>query len=305
MHNGEVVEGGPMVEGATAESPFDWLRIGHWTNRSARTGCTVVLLDGDVVAAGEVRGSAPATREFALLNPTCTVESINGVCLSGGSAFGLAVGDGVARSLHAAGVGYPTQHGVVPIVVGMSLFDLGVGDRDAWPGTAEGELAAQTAGARFEIGAVGAGAGATIGKWLGEPEVSSGGLGFAHVSAGELSVCALVAVNAYGSLAGPGDSRDRIISGEFAWPETGAPIGENTTIGVIATNADLTKTQCRSVAEAGHDGFARALIPAHTPFDGDALVTIAKPQVDARLDQVRLLAEVVVEEAIRSAVARR
>jgi len=286
-----------------ADSPFDWFRIGHWTDPVARTGCTVVAVEGDVVASGEVRGSAPATREFSLLEATRSVESIDAVCLSGGSAFGLAAADGVMGSLRARGVGYPTRHGVVPIVVGMSLYDLGVGDHETWPSAGDGVVALESASTHFDTGTVGAGAGATVGKWRGSEHTKPGGLGFATVSKGEVVVSALVAVNAVGDLVGNFDPREQIAAGEFDWPDTESIVGENTTIGVIATNARLTKTQCRSMAEAGHDGLARAIVPAHGPADGDALVVVAKPKVDANLGELRLLAAVAVETAIGSLIA--
>ena len=177
-----------------AISPFPWLRVGHWTDGDAKTGCTVIRFDGDVVASGEVRGGAPATREFALLEPTRLVESINAVCLSGGSAFGLAAADGALTALQADGIGYPTAHGVVPIVIGMSLYDLGVGARDIWPGATEGEIATRDASQEFDLGLIGAGAGATVGKWRGPDAARSGGLGFSVVAKGAVTVCAIVVV---------------------------------------------------------------------------------------------------------------
>lgn len=282
-------------------SPFSWLHVGHWTEPDARTGCTVVRFLGDVVASGEVRGGAPATREFALLEPTRMVETVHAVCLSGGSAFGLAAADGVARSLRAQEIGFDTKHGRVPIVVAMSLYDLGVGNAMRWPGAAEGQAALDNSSPEFEIGAIGAGTGATVGKWRGAEAATAGGLGFATARRGEVTVAALVAVNAVGDIvAHSGSPRDQISSGTFDWPDVESPLGENTTIGVIATNARITKSQCRTVAEAGHDGLARAIVPAHGPADGDALVAVAKPEIEADLATVRLLAAVAVEQAISS-----
>ena len=279
------------------------MHVGHWTDTAAQTGCTVVRFLGDVVASGEVRGGAPATREFALLEPTRLVETVHAVCLSGGSAFGLAVGDGVARSLRAQEIGFETKHGKVPIVVGMSLYDLGVGNAMRWPGAPEGTDALEAASADFDTGLVGAGAGATVGKWRGADAASPGGLGFAVVEKGDVAVAALVAVNAVGDVVSPSSTvRSEISAGTFDWPEVESPLGENTTIGVIVTNALVTKTQCRSLAEAGHDGFARAIFPAHGPSDGDALVAVAKPEIEADLATLRMLAATAVEQAIHSAV---
>lgn len=279
------------------------MHVGHWTDTAAQTGCTVVRFLGDVVASGEVRGGAPATREFELLEATRLVETVHAVCLSGGSAFGLAVGDGVARSLRAQEIGFETKHGKVPIVVGMSLYDLGVGNAMRWPGAPEGTDALEAASADFDTGLVGAGAGATVGKWRGADAASPGGLGFAVVEKGDVAVAALVAVNAVGDVVSPSSTvRSEISAGTFDWPEVESPLGENTTIGVIVTNALVTKTQCRSLAEAGHDGLARAIFPAHGPSDGDALVVVAKPEVETDLASLRMLTATAVEEAIRSAV---
>jgi len=280
-------------------SPFEWMQVGHWTDADARTGCTVVRFTEDVVASGEVRGGAPATREFALLEPTRFVDKVHAVCVSGGSAFGLAVGDGVARALRQENIGFDTKHGRVPIVVGMSLYDLGVGDSERWPGAAEGVAALEAASETFEVGAVGAGTGATVGKWRGADAATDSGLGFAVISKGDVVVCALVAVNAVGDVVrGDLNTANEIAAGTFEWPKPDETLGENTTIGVIATNANLSKTQCRSVAEAGHDGLARAIVPAHGPSDGDALVVVAKPEVETDLASVRLLAAVAVRQAI-------
>lgn len=275
------------------------MHVGHWTDVDARTGCTVLRFLTDVVASGEVRGGAPATREFALLEPTRMVETVHAVCLSGGSAFGLGASDGVALALRDENVGLETKHGRIPIVVGLSLYDLGVGDSARWPGAVEGAEALDSATVSFTVGRVGAGTGATVGKWRGVEAVSDAGIGFATVAKGDLSVCALVAVNAVGDVVRQSAPlAEEIVAGTFEWPEPDSTLGENTTIGVIATNADLTKTQCRSVAEAGHDGLARAIVPAHGPSDGDALVVVAKPEIEADLAAVRLLAAVAVQQAI-------
>ncbi len=284
-----------------AESPFGWLHVGHWTDEQAMTGCTVIRIFGDVVASGEVRGGAPATREFALLDPTRMVESVHAIVLSGGSAFGLAAADGVARSLRAQDIGFETTHGRVPIVVGMSLYDLGVGHAMRWPGVPEGDAALSVAARSFDVGMVGAGTGATVGKWRGAEAASPGGFQLAVAQKGDVTVVALVAVNAAGDVGGRADdARRKIADGSFEWPEVTSPFGENTTIGVVATNANLTKAHVRTMAEAAHDGLARAVFPAHGPSDGDAFVSVAKPEVDADLSTVRALTATAVEHAIRS-----
>ena len=286
------------------------MQVGHSTNADARTGCTVIRFTEGVVASGEVRGGAPATREFALLEPTRLVTSIDAVCLSGGSAFGLGAADGVARSLHASGVGFETTHGVVPIVVAMSLYDLGVGDSATFPDATSGADALEACRSEFAVGQVGAGTGATIGKWRGADAATPGGIGFAVAIKGDVQVAALIAVNAIGEVQRTGGPVSAaIVSGSFEWPETESPLGENTSIGLLATNAEIddgtTKAHCRTLAEAGHDGLARALLPAHGPGDGDALVAVAKPEVEIDLASARILAAAAVEHAVRSLATER
>lgn len=283
----------------------DGVRVGHWTAKRARTGCTVVLLPEGTVASGEVRGGAPATREFALLAPERLVSHIDAVVLSGGSAFGLAAADGVMLWCEERGHGFATAAGPVPIVVGMSLYDLTVGRATVRPGPEEGSRAARAArGGRFAVGQVGAGTGATVGKWRGRDAARPGGIGSASVRRGHLVVGALVAVNAYGDIDGP----DRPGWPEWPdWPDLPAPaapdVFASTTIGVIATNARLDKGGCLLMAQSGHDGLARALVPAHARVDGDALVAAATGGVDiepGELDVLRHLAVRAVEEAVRS-----
>jgi len=277
------------------------VRVGHWTDRRARTGCTVILFPEGTVGSGEIRGGAPATREFALLDPLRTVTRLDAVVLSGGSAFGLAAADGVMARLEQAGVGVPTAAGPVPIVVGLSLFDLLVGDPSVRPGPAAGAAAydAATTGPTA-TGAVGAGCGATVGSWRGRDRARPSGLGTATVRHGPVLVAALVAVNAYGDLAEPASRADHHPA---LFDTLGAGPGlTDTTIGVVATNAALDKAGCHLVAQAGHDGMARALVPAHTRLDGDALVVAATGEVHAGLDLVRELGSRAVEEAIRRSV---
>ncbi|HEY2430640.1 MAG TPA: P1 family peptidase, partial [Acidimicrobiales bacterium] len=213
------------------------VRVGHWTDAAARTGCTVVLFPAGTVASGEVRGGAPGTREWELLDPLRLVARIDAVALCGGSAFGLAACDGVARWCEERGVGLPTSGGPVPIVVGAVLYDLGVGDPRVRPGPDEGYRACEAAVAGpFETGAVGAGAGATVGKWRGPEGVRPGGLGGAVCRGPDgLVVAALVACNAWGDIRPTGLGAP--VEPEAVVPAPwGLELG-STTIGVIATNA--------------------------------------------------------------------
>ncbi len=277
-------------ESLWVETGIDGVMVGHWTHIVARTGCTVVRLPPDTVASGEVRGGAPATREFALLEPTATVGTVDAVVLTGGSAFGLAAADGVMAELEAEGRGFATPAGPVPIVVAMALYDLGVGDATVRPGPVEGGKALSTAKSRFQCGVLGAGSGATVNKWAGESE--PGGLGGAAIEGPNgVRVVAVVAVNAVGALA----EGSRIAD---VGPPAAMRMGESTTIGVIITNATLNKAGCHRLAQGGHDGLARALLPAHTSFDGDAIVAAATGEIDYDLTHLSVLAQQAVEAAV-------
>ncbi len=306
------------------------VEIGHWTDAVARTGCTVIVLPPGTVASGEVRGGAPATRDFALLAPERLVECVDAVVLTGGSAFGLAAADGVMTVLEAEGRGYRTAHGRVPIVVAMALYDLGVGQATVRPGAVAGRHAATHRSGVSGTGAVGAGTGATVSKWLGADEAKPSGLGIASVSRGALVLSAVVAVNAAGSPDPAGESiLDKVTAGTFErWPQrvnplvdpgdqpavrcespagpTDSPDGTknalaNTTLCALVTNAALSKLDCFWVAQGGHDGLARALVPAHSRSDGDAVVAAATGRVPAEVDDVRLMAVAAVDQAVRSA----
>jgi L-aminopeptidase/D-esterase-like protein len=272
------------------------VRVGHWTDAGAATGCTVVLLPEGTVASAEVRGGAPATRELALLEPHRTVQRLDAVVLTGGSAFGLAAADGVVRWLEERGIGFPTAAGPVPIVAALALYDLLTGDRPGRPDADAGYAACVAATADDPaLGAVGAGTGCTIAKWRGREHARPGGVGSAVATDGDVLVAALLAVNAFGDLRGD-DLR--------------VPVGpakafsENTTIGVVVTNGRLSKLDCLLVAQSGHDGLATALDPVHTAGDGDALVAAATCAVDADPWVVRSLAAHVVDAAVRDAVRR-
>jgi L-aminopeptidase/D-esterase-like protein len=278
------------------------VRVGHWTDPEARTGCTAVLFPDGTLASGDVRGGAPATRELELLDPRRTVSRIDAVVLTGGSAFGLAAADGAMRFCEERGMGFATPVGPVPIVVALALFDLGVGDPAARPGPDEGYAACVAAAdGPVELGLIGAGAGATVAKLGRARDRRPGGLVSAGAEGGGLRVAALVAVNASGTpgaddrmaleLAGARDVAEARVTG------TGFV---NTTIGVVATNARLDKMACHLVAQGAHDGLARSLFPAHTRADGDAFVAAATGEVEADVDVVRALAVHVVAEAVRS-----
>ena len=280
------------------------VEIGHWTDPVARTGCTVIVLPEGTVASGEVRGGAPATRDFALLAPERLIDCVDAIVMTGGSAFGLAAADGVMEVLEAEGRGFETPHGPVPIVVAMALYDLGVGDPAVRPDAAAGRHAATSRGASAEVGSVGAGTGATVSTWLGAENAEPGGLGIATVQRDELTVSAIVALNAAGSPPPAGHQvLEQVADGSFEqWQDRSDPFA-NTTLCAVVTNAALSKIDCFWVAQGGHDGLARELVPAHTRSDGDAVVAAAIGDVTADTDDVRLLAVAAVARAVRSAVA--
>ncbi|GGQ81333.1 P1 family peptidase [Couchioplanes azureus] len=276
---------------------------GHWTG--AGTGVTVILPPPGTVASGEVRGGAPATREFALLEPTRLVDRADAVVLSGGSAFGLSAADGVMDLLRERGSGFPTPAGPVPIVVGMSIFDDSV--RTGPPDAAAGREAALAAwsGAPLATGRVGAGTGASTGKWRRRRD--PGGLGRADGAAGTARIAAVAVVNAWGDvLAADGSPIFAAAAAPGAMPPPAAPAGlANTTVAVVLTDARLSKNDCHLLAQSGHAGFARAMHPAHSRFDGDAVVALATGEVTEGfdLDLVRAVAAETVAAAIRDAVA--
>jgi L-aminopeptidase/D-esterase-like protein len=294
---------GPAGKGLTAVAG---IKVGHHTLTERPTGCTVVLTEAGAIAGVDVRGGAPGTRETDLLDPVNMVQKVHGLVLSGGSAFGLDAAGGVMRYLEEKGVGFDAFVAKVPIVPAAILFDLGVGGNPKIRPTAEcGYLAAQAAtDGPVAEGSVGAGAGATIGKTGGPARSMKAGIGSAAiVLPGGLVVAALVAVNAVGDIIDPAtgkvvagvrnadgkgfaDARVLVRSGalgrrdpDFDRRRPSPPVtprpGENTTIGVVATNATLTKVEVAKVAQMAHDGFARAISPVHTPGDGDTIFALA------------------------------
>jgi L-aminopeptidase/D-esterase-like protein len=282
------------------------VRVGHWTDLEAATGCTVVLCEQGAIAGVDVRGGAPATRETDLLRPGSLVGRAHAILLSGGSAFGLSAATGVMRFLEERGVGYSTVSGPVPIVPAAALFDLGIGRSDVRPDAEAGYAACQAADERLMEGCVGAGTGATVAKLGGPAGAIKAGIGTACLQLldGTL-VAALVAVNALGSVYDPinGDPIALPRSEKTGWRFPFA--GTNTTIGVIATTARLDCVGVNRLASIGHDGIAMAIRPSHTMYDGDTLFAISLPSADAgEPDHLALgrVAADVVAEAIVSAI---
>ncbi|TVR18388.1 MAG: peptidase S58 family protein [Nitriliruptor sp.] len=287
----------------------DGVRIGTWTAPGAVSGCTVVLPPPGTVGAMAVRGSAPGTREAAALGAMGKVQVCHGVLLSGGSAYGLSAADGVVRWLEARGLGYPVGDAVVPIVAAAIVLDAAVAHPASRPGQQAGWQACAAASEDDpDEGRVGVGAGCTVAKVAGLEHAWRSGQGLAIRRAGGVTVGALVANNAVGEVVGADgawllrarvpDTADRFpLIDPFATSGSGPTT--NTVIGCVVTDAALSKRDAYRVADLGHSGIARALRPAHTEADGDALCCLATQRVPASVDLVAHLAAEAVAEATR------
>jgi L-aminopeptidase/D-esterase-like protein len=284
-------------------------RVGHWTDRDALTGCTVVLPPKGNVTSCDIRGSGPGSRELTLLETQRRLTEVHGIVLTGGSAFGLASADGAMRWLEEHDIGYETRFGLVPIVPAAVVYDLGEGRSDVRPGQDEGRSACETAAETFETGRVGAGTGATVGKWAGREDASPGGLGAAEVSEDGHVVRALAVVNAVGDVIG---SDGRVIAGtrssdpEPAEAETPPEEPPMNTVLVVATvTATLEKREVQWLAQRASDGITVSIRPAHTRYDGDVAFAVATPgpTEPTTLDVLGPLVTEAVSQAIRNAVS--
>ena len=298
------------------------IRVGHHTLAERPTGCTVIIADSGAVPGVAQRGGAPGTRELSLMDPANAVEEIHAVMLSGGSTFGLAVGDGVMRYLEERGIGLRFGGQTIPLVSGAIIFDLRVGDGRIRPGADCGYRASTAAtSGRVREGNVGAGAGATVGKMGGSGRrPMKGGVGTASIRMADgLVVGAIVVVNAVGDIidhqtgrvvAGTRNADGSLADARLLLRGGSALSGpgpmENTTIGVVATNARLTKAQMQRVAMMADDGLARAIYPVHTMSDGDTMFSLATGLWSGTADVSRIgaLAADVVAEAVVRAVAQ-
>lgn len=289
-------------------------KIGHYTDTAALTGCTVVLCPPKTKASCEVRGASPASRELILLAPDKGMQEIHAVLLTGGSAFGLSAADGVVRYLEEQKIGYETPWAKVPIVPAAAVFDLNVGSSTVRPDGNAGYQACKNAKyASQEQGNIGAGTGATVGKWKGLEYCMKGGLGLASRSVNEVTMTALAVVNAVGDIVngdgsilagarsregkffGESDPVRRLIRGKILDQA-------NTTLVVLATNANFNKVELHRICQRLHDGIARSIIPAHTSFDGDATFALSSGEVRAEFDLVAEVGAQLTSEAIRNAV---
>lgn len=291
------------------------LLVGHAQNEEARTGCTVLFAEDGFVAGVDVRGAAPGTRETDLLKPENMMPRINAIVLTGGSAYGLDACSGVMHALEERNIGYDVRIAKVPIVCGAVLFDLGVGSATIRPDAEMGRQALENATDKPVFGQVGAGTGATVGKMVPGAVPYRSGIGSASIKLpGGGTVAAMVAVNAAGDVYDP-DTGACIACGTLA----GAPLpfhkalsgmlqqqaaqtGANTTIGVVATDVKLTKTECSRLATVAHDGYALAIRPVHTTADGDTLFAVSHGEYECEPVILQAMAVQVVAQAIVNAV---
>ena len=285
------------------------IKIGNVTDEEHGTGVTVFLTDHGAVTGLDVRGGAPASRESALLNPLAANDRVDAVVLAGGSAFGLDAAAGVMQYLEERHQGWPVAEGVVPIVCASCLYDLEVADSRIRPSAKDGYRTCQLAG-NYQDGNYGAGTGATVGKILGSEHMMKAGIGSYALQEGDLMVAAVVAVNAAGNvvdpnnrpLAGVRDENNQIINAEEALSHSLLMPGTNTTIGVILTNGAFNKTELTKIAGMGHDGYARAIYPVHTKWDGDSLYAMSYGNVTSDLNIAGALGAKAVAAAIDNAV---
>ncbi len=289
------------------------IKVGHAQDLTGGTGCTVILPDTEAVCGVDVAGGAPGTRETDCLNPVNYIQTVHAVYLGGGSAYGLAGADGVMKWSEENNRGLDIGIGLVPIVPGAVLFDLPVADYKARPDQKMGYEACLAANSNeSRMGNIGAGTGATLGKAKGIDFCMKGGLGTASMKIGEIVVGAIVAVNCFGDVID--NTTGRIIAGTRSdkpgeFPGTAKllaeqastginPIKSNTTIGVIATNAKLTKPQAAKVAQMAHDGYARTINPIHTMHDGDSIFCLSNGDIEADLTAIGSMAAEVMAVAV-------
>jgi len=311
------LDGTELTTGSITDVPG--VKVGHFTEARRPTGCTVVLVEQGATAGVAVRGAAPGTRETDLLDPSNTVEHVHAIVLSGGSAYGLSAASGAVRWLEERGYGLPIGSGRVPIVPAAVLFDLLVGDHRIRPDEAAGYAACEAATASPPAqGSVGAGTGATIGKLFGMDRAMKGGIGTAAMRVGGITIGAIVAVNAVGDVIDP--TSGEVVAGALD-PTGSKPCGTTatllrdgtspsmeagaaTTIGVLATDASLTKAQCRLLAHSAHNGLARCIDPIHTVWDGDTIFAVATGREMQAADMMALgaIAPRVMSAAVLNAV---
>ena len=290
-------------------------KIGHSSDLEKATGCTVIIPPKNNVTSAAARGASPGSREYALLSPKRKISRINALVLTGGSAFGLNGAHAVMEALAEQGSGYQTNFGPVPIVPAAVIFDKNIGDSKAYPKAEQARQAlAEASFNNTQMGNVGAGSGATVGKWRGMDFALKGGIGIAEQRSNGVKVAVLTVVNAVGDVL---DRDGTILAGALTEDGTFAAEGnpfirweeepkvglaENTVLTVVLTNAVLSKQQAHFIAERAHHGIARRIEPSHTSYDGDISFVISTPEIEANLDLLAVLTVAAVEESIINGV---
>ena len=292
---------------------IEGIKVGHAQDFDAGTGCTVLICEKGAYAGVDVRGGAPASRETQLLNPVNLVEQIHAVALSGGSAFGLDCAAGVMEYLEKNDIGFDVQVTKVPIVCGASLFDLTVGDHKIRPDKEMGYKACENATNKECLqGSIGAGTGATVGKLHGMDRTMRGGIGVYGVQVGDLKVASIVAVNCLGDVLNPetgervagllDEEKKKVVSTEEEmyrqYDNKKNLFSGNTTIGIVVTNGKLNKAQATKIASMTQNGFARAMRPAHSMFDGDTIYALSTAEVDADINVIGALGADTMAQAV-------
>ncbi len=292
-------------------SEIDGVQVGHWTDPVARTGCSVVMFDEPAVVSVHVSGGAPGSQETDLLASSRLGAKVDAILLTGGSAYGLAAASGVRKYLEEKGRGFKADDNVVPIVPAAVIFDLAIGDGSVRPGPDEGYAACINAQSNLEDeGRVGAGAGATVGKYMGREHSHDGGTAtYGQVVDNDVFIGAIMVANCYGAVIDPDDNHKfagpvddhgapaRYLENKIAPPDFGS-----TAIGVVVTDAGLTKSDAERVAVMAHDGIARAVYPSHTPYDGDMIFVASIGSKKMEISRVGAWSAHMVERAIVSAV---
>lgn len=291
-------------------------KIGHSSDLKNATGCTVILPPENNVTSAVARGASPGSREYALLSPKRKISCIDALVLTGGSAFGLNCAHAVMEALAEQGSGYQTNFGPVPIVPAAVIFDKNIGNSKAYPKTEQARQALEAASyENFQMGNVGAGSGATVGKWRGMDFALKGGIGIAEKSSNGVKALALTVVNAVGDVL---DWNGKILAGALAedgtfmaegnpfirWEEPKVGLAENTVLTAVLTNAVLSKQQARFIADRAHHGIARRIEPSHTSYDGDISFVISTPEIESDLDLLAALTVAAVEESIINGIKK-
>lgn len=288
----------------------NFFKIGHYTDIENVTGCTVILCPAETIASCYICGSSPGSREIALLAPERKIESIHALFLTGGSAFGLNAAAGVVQYLEEKNIGYDTSFVKVPLVPAAVIYDMNIGSNTIRPSAENAYLACKNAARDFfEEGSIGAGTGATIGKWNGLTNAMKGGLGISEIESGDAWVRAISVVNSVGDIvddysriiAGAHDKKGEFIAQEdrsIRWGKSQVGFAENTVLSAILTNVIITKIDAYNLARRAQNGLARAITPACTSYDGDIIFTLSHRKVELHFE---ILCEMAAE-AIRKSI---